>query len=136
PYPISDRATQIVAEAHAFVEDIMGAGKRGRVALGPSTTTWVHILAGAYADTIKAGDEIVIADSNHESNIGPWARLESRGAKILFWQVEPDSGELRTESLQRLLSDRTRIVAFPHVSNLLGEVVDVEAVTRLVHEAG
>lgn len=135
-YPQSRRATEVVAQAHAFVEMFMNAGSAGKVVLGPSSTALTNILANAYAATIRPGDEIVIADSNHEANAGPWERLEKVGATIKWWKTDTDSASLRPDDLRPLLSSRTRIVAFPHVSNLLGDVIDVVKVTEMVHATG
>jgi cysteine desulfurase family protein (TIGR01976 family) len=135
-YPHANEADRVVAEAHAFIEEFVGAGDAGKVVLGPSTTALTNILAHAYAETLRPGDEIVIAVTNHEANAGPWARLERRGATIRWWPVDPDTLTCRLETLRELLNERTRIVALPHVSNLLGQVADLRAVTDLAHAAG
>lgn len=135
-YPAANAADAVVADAHAFIETYMGADDAGRVVLGPSTTALTHILATAYAPTLKAGDEIIIAVTNHEANIGPWVKLAAHGAVIRWWNVDPETGGCPLEELDGLLSDRTRLVAVPHVSNLLGQVMDVAEVARRVHAAG
>ena len=135
-YPHSQRATEVVAQAHQFVETFLNVSGEGKVVLGSSTTALTNILSNAYAAIIKPGDEIVIADSNHESNAGPWERLSKQGAVIKWWQTDSESTCLRPADLSSILSEHTKIVAFPHVSNLLGDVIDVEAVTRMVHEVG
>ncbi len=133
-YPHSDRATQTVADAHRFTEDLMGVGKAGKAILGSSTTQLFHTLAHAYSQILKAGDEIVIANNNHESNIGAWLGLEKQGIKIRYWEVDPVTGSLSIENL--VLTGNTKLVCFPHASNLIGEVIDVAEVTRVVHAAG
>jgi len=135
-YGQSQRATNVVAEAHEFVETLMNAGGIGKVVLGNSTTALLHILANAYADIWKPGDEVIIAETNHEANAGPWAKLSKFGIEIKTWKVDPETYGCPLQALSELLTDRTKIVAFPHVSNLLGEVVDIKAITDLVHQAG
>ncbi len=135
-YPASDRATATVERAHRFLDRYVNGEGIGRVILGSSCTSLMHVLAHAIAPTIEAGDEIVVCEQGHEANIGCWLELEARGAVIRWWTADPETGSLDLDSLRGVLSDRTRYVAFPHVSNLLGEIVDVEAATRLVHEAG
>ena len=135
-YPASDRATATVERAHRFLDRYVNGEGIGRVILGSSCTSLMHVLSHAIAPTIEAGDEIVVCEQGHEANIGCWLELEARGAVIRWWNVDPETGSLDLETLRGVLSDRTRYVAFPHVSNLLGEIVDVEAVTRLVHAAG
>ena len=135
-YPASDRATATVERAHRFLDRYVNGEGIGRVILGSSCTSLMHMLAHAIAPTVEAGDEIVVCEQGHEANIGCWLELEARGAVIRWWTVDPETGSLDLDTLRGVLSDRTRYVAFPHVSNLLGEIVDVEAATRLVHAAG
>ncbi|AIE84202.1 cysteine desulfurase-like protein [Fimbriimonas ginsengisoli] len=135
-YEQSKRATAVNEAAHAFIETFVNAEGVGRVILGPSTTALTTILAASYGETLRPGDEIVIAETNHEANAGPWARLERYGAKIRIWKVDPTTYECPLSALEEMLNERTRIVALPHVSNLLGHVVDVKAVTEAAHRVG
>ena len=135
-YRHSIEATKVVADAHAFVERLMNAEGIGKVVLGGSTTSLLHVLADGYMDIWEAGDEVIIAETNHEANAGSWAKLRKRGIVLKTWPVDPETYQCSLESLKELLTERTQIVAFPHVSNLLGEIVDVKAITDLVHEAG
>jgi cysteine desulfurase family protein (TIGR01976 family) len=135
-YMQSVRATQVVAEAHQFVETFMNAKGVGKVVLGNSTTALLHILADTYADIWSPGDEVIIAETNHEANAGPWAKLAKFGIVVKTWKVDPSTFQCPLGGLAELLTPRTKMVAFPHVSNLLGEVVDVKAITALAHSAG
>ena len=135
-YPASDRATATVERAHRFMDRFVNGEGIGRVILGSSCTSLMHVLAHSIARTIRPGDEIVVCEQGHEANIGCWVELERQGAVIRWWRVNPDTGSLALKDLESVLSKRTRIVAFPHVSNLLGEIVDVQAATALVHAAG
>ena len=135
-YPASDRATATVERAHRFMDRFVNGEGIGRVILGSSCTSLMHVLAHSIARTIRPGDEIVVCQQGHEANIGCWLELERHGAVIRWWRVNPESGSLALEDLESVLSERTRIVAFPHVSNLLGEIVDVQTVTAMVHAAG
>lgn len=136
PYPLSRHCTAVVQQAHDDVRLLVNGDGVGEVVLGHSSSWLFRMLADCYAETIRAGDEIVLAESGHEANVGPWLRLARQGAKIRWWHVDPETGRSTLAGLQDLLSERTRIVAFPHVSNLLGEVVDVEAITRAAHAVG
>lgn len=135
-YPQANEADRVVREAHEFIETLMGAGDAGRVVLGPSTTALTHILAAAYAPTLHAGDEIVIAVNNHEANAGPWVDLERAGATIRWWGLDEERFACTLEGLRDVISEKTRIVALPHVSNLLGQVVDLKAIVDLAHSVG
>jgi cysteine desulfurase family protein (TIGR01976 family) len=134
-YPVSQRATELVDEAHDFVRLMMNGGD-GEVILGPSTSALLLMLAGCYAQILDEGAEIVVAQTGHEANVGPWKKLASLGLELRWWEMDADTFECPLSSLENLLSDRTALVAFPHVSNLLGGIVDIEAITKLAHSAG
>jgi cysteine desulfurase family protein (TIGR01976 family) len=135
-YPMSDVATAVVDGAHAFVETLFGGTGVGRAILGPSTTQLCHLLAGCSAQRLKPGDEIVLAETAHEANVGAWLRLRDAGIVVRWWEVDRATQDLALAGLERVLSPRTKIVAFPHVSNLLGGIVDVEGATKAAHAAG
>ncbi|MFO0874800.1 MAG: aminotransferase class V-fold PLP-dependent enzyme [Phycisphaerales bacterium] len=135
-YPRSIRATQTVRDAHAWINRLMNGSRVGETILGPSSTQLCHMLAGCHAKVLRPGDEIVIAECGHEANIGPWLALADRGVRLRWWHVDDDPFGCPLASLEPLLNSRTHLVCFPHVSNLLGGIVDVERVTRLAHEHG
>lgn len=136
PYDLSRLATDIVQQAHDLVEIQMNASPGGRVILGSSCSQLTSMIGTCYGDILEPGDEIVIAQSNHESFVGPWRRLADRGITIRWWNVDREQQACTPEGLASVLSDRTRIVAFPHVSNLLGGINDVAAISAQIHEAG
>lgn len=138
-YSRSLRATQTVRDAHAWINRLMNGVGVGEVILGPSSTQLCHMLAGCYGKIMRPNDEIVVAECGHEANIGAWlslAGLEEHGVRIRWWNVEDDPFGCPMNALDGLLSERTRLVCFPHVSNLLGGIVDVAEVTRRAHAAG
>lgn len=136
PYDVSRISTAVVDDAHAFINRFMNGEGFGKVILGPSTTQLVTMLAECYSRLLKPGDEIIICETAHEANAGPWARLERFGLVVKTWRLDPATGQCSLADLEALLTPSTKIVAFPHVSNLLGEVVDVAAITELVHRHG
>lgn len=135
-YAQSQAASAVVRGAHAFVNLFMNGVDRGHVILGPSTSVLCRSIADGYAQRLAPGDEIVVAQSGHEANIGPWVRLERFGLKVRFWPVDARQCTCRVRDLEALLRPRTRLVAFPHVSNILGEIADVRAITARCHDAG
>lgn len=136
-YATSRVATQTVERAHKFVELLFNAGEAGRAILGPSTSALCLMLAGCYAHRGPGErDEIIIAETAHEANAGPWARLAERGFTVRIWPMDPETTELRLDDLRPLLSERTAMVAFPHVSNILGRIEDAAQITRMAHEHG
>lgn len=134
-YPLSQRATATVDEAHDFVR-LLFNGADGEVILGPSTSALLQMLANSYSKVLTPGDEIVVAQIGHEANVGPWTKLAALGIEIKWWEMDTDDFTSPLGRLEELLSERTALVALPHVSNLLGEIMDVAAVTELAHRAG
>jgi cysteine desulfurase family protein (TIGR01976 family) len=135
-YRLSQEAAADFAQAHAFAETFVGASEPNSVALGPSTSQMLRMLADCLLESFNPGDEIVVAESGHEANIGPWVRLERFGLRVRFWELNQDSWRCELSDLEALLGPRTRIVALPHVSNLIGAVEDVREVVELAHSAG
>ncbi len=134
-YPASRAATELVHQAHEFGARLVN-GRDGHVILGPSTTVLVRMLAACCGSVLKPGAEIVVAETGHEANVGPWVELEHRGAVIRWWRADPERRDCRIEDLDPLLNGKTALVVLPHVSNLLGAVADVAEVTRRAHAAG
>lgn len=135
-YPASARATKTVAEAHQVVNTIMGGEAVGRTFLGPSTSGLCRMLADCYADALQPGDEIIVGESGHEANVGPWARLAKLGFNVKIWQADPVTGVCSLSGLKELLTERTKVVAFVHVSNILGQVEDIQPCIDLAHSVG
>ncbi len=135
-YPASQAATKVVDDAHAFVNRFMNGERIGKVVLGPSTTQLITMLAECYSRSLEPDDEIVICQTAHEANAGPWAKLARFGIVPRSWKVDPTSGEASLENLKSVLNENTKLVAFPHVSNLLGQVVDIGEITKLAHQYG
>jgi cysteine desulfurase family protein (TIGR01976 family) len=137
-YDISTICTETVNRAHDFINIFVHGTSTGKVILGPSCTQLTMMIADCYASILRPGDEIIISEAGHEANVGPWERLADRvdGVIVKTWQVDPHTGESSLDDLQRLLTDRTAIVAVPHVSNLLGGILDIKRVTEMVHDTG
>jgi len=135
-YDLSRRCGTVVRDAHSFVNQLFNGRGIGEVILGASCTELVHRIANTYAGTIEPGDEIIITDLGHEANVGAWDRLSRRGATVKTWSVDPGTMTVSIEALDELLSERTRLVAFPQVSNLFGEIIDVPAITAKCHDYG
>lgn len=136
PYALSEACTSTVSRAHDLALRMLNGEGAGLAVLGASTTALCNMVAASIAQTIEPGDEFVIAEIGHEANVGPWDRLSRLGAVIRTWPFDLASGSCRLEDLEPLLGPRTRLVAVPHVSNLLGEVVDVKGVADRAHAVG
>lgn len=135
PYPESTDAAQRMQLGHRLMSELIGADT-DEVTIAASTSLNIYVLAQALRGLWQAGDEIIVTTLNHEANSGPWRRLQEFGLKIVEWPVDPDTAALRLSDLESLLGARTRLVAFPHVSNITGDINDVQAITDVVHAAG
>jgi cysteine desulfurase family protein (TIGR01976 family) len=135
-YPASQAAGERVRAGVRAAAALVGTDDVSEVVIGGSTTQLVTNLTHAMARQLAPGDEIVITAADHHANIGPWLRLARQGIVIRTWPLDPDTRRLEPRGLVPLLTDRTRLVAFTHASNVLGSVHDVAAITRLVHDHG
>jgi selenocysteine lyase/cysteine desulfurase len=96
----------------------------------------LRILSLCLAETFEPGDEVIHTNLDHEANIGPWADLDKRGIKVKTWRVNPDSWTLEIDDLRELLTDRTRVVAVTHASNVVATINPIKAIARVAHDAG
>ena len=106
------------------------------VHFGPSTSQNTYVVAQALRQHLKPGDEVIVTNQDHEANVGVWRRLEEAGMVIREWQVNPETAELDSAELEKLLNDRTRVVAFTHCSNIVGSMHPVREWTDKIHQAG
>ncbi|MBK7584667.1 MAG: cysteine desulfurase-like protein [Myxococcales bacterium] len=135
-YAVSEAASAHVLEGRRAIARLVSAADDRQVVLGSSTTQLLANLALAMSPGLRAGDEIVVTDADHEANIGPFRRLATRGVVIREWRLDRASQTLSVEDLEPLLGPRTRLVCMTHCSNVLGTIHDVREVAQRVHAAG
>ena len=135
-YDVSQRATARVTESRVKIARLIGASRPEEVVLGPSTTQLMRNLCAAMASQLKPGDEVIVTDFDHESNIGPWMPLKERGVVIRTWSLDPETCEIDLADLDKLLSPRTKLVCVTHCSNILGAINPIPEIARRVHAAG
>lgn len=134
---LSNAATDAYENAREIVTRFLNAPSVDNVVFTKSTTEAINTVAYGYGQPhIDEGDEIVITIMEHHSNIVPWHFLRERqGAKIVWVGVD-DQGNFDLDDFRKALTDRTKLVAITHMSNVLGTVVDVKEVCRIAHERG
>lgn len=135
PFPSSTLAQQRMDEGHQRMAELIGA-TTDEVIIGPSTSANIDVLSRSLRPLWEDGDEIIVTNLNHEANSGPWRRLAETGIKIIEWPINPETAELDLSLLERLLTDKTRMVAIPHVSNITGSINNVEEITQKAHAVG
>jgi cysteine desulfurase family protein (TIGR01976 family) len=134
-FETSRRSDLLVGESRRAAARFLGCGAE-EVVFGANMTTLNFTLSRAAGRELQEGDEIVVTKLDHDGNIAPWLELASDlSLRVLFAEIRDDTS-LDVEHLASLLSERTRIVAFPWASNAVGTLVDVARVVELAHEAG
>ena len=136
-HTLSHEATVAYDAARATAARFLNAARPAEVIFAHGTTNALNLVARAWGDAnVGAGDEIILTTLEHHSNIVPWVRLAERnGATIKVIPLLAD-GALDLEAYERLLSERTRVVAFAHASNVLGTTAPVRRMADLAHAVG
>ncbi len=103
---------------------------------GPSTSANTYVLGHAFAGWLKEGDAVIVTNQDHEANSGAWRRLAAQGIDIREWQVDPETGHLDPAALDALLDERVKLLAFPHCSNIVGEINPVADIATRAKAVG
>ncbi|MDX1570910.1 MAG: aminotransferase class V-fold PLP-dependent enzyme [Xanthomonadales bacterium] len=138
PYAWSDASIEAgrqMDQARQGMADWLNVGT-DEVIFGPSTTQNTYVLGQAFRQMLNAGDEVIVTNLDHEANVGAFRRLADEGFVVREWRIDPDTGELDLADLDSLLSERTRIVAFTHCSNVVGTFNPVREIADRAHDAG
>lgn len=132
-YEISQLSTEKVALANMLWSQAINASSQREIVLGSSTTALLQNLSRAMSNYFKPGDEIIVSNSDHEANIGPWLSLHEKGVKVKFWHVNHENYRLELETLNELMNENTKLVAFTHTSNILGTINPIKEITEFIH---
>jgi cysteine desulfurase/selenocysteine lyase len=136
-YALSQRATDHYEAARLTAQRFLNAREGREIVFVRGATEAINLVAQSWGPSaLKAGDEIIVTEFEHHSNIVPWQMLCSRlGLTLRVAPMDPTGG-LDLGRFEALLGPRTRLVAITHISNVTGAVMPVEAVIRLAHEHG
>lgn len=134
---LSNEATDAFEQARKRVATFINAPESREVIFTKGTTESINLVANSLAGfLLKEGDEVIVTEMEHHANIVPWQMVCERvGAKLKVVPIS-DSGELLVESLDSLLTERVKIIAFAHVSNVLGTINPVQEICAKAHERG
>jgi cysteine desulfurase/selenocysteine lyase len=134
---LSERATRAYEEAREKVQKFLNAADCREIIFVRGTTEAINLVAQTYGrSNIGAGDEVLITEMEHHSNIVPWQLIcEEKGAELKVIPIT-DEGELRIDLVDSLLTDRTKIVSVVHVSNSLGTINPVKTIVEKAHARG
>ena len=131
---MADEATQAYEQARDAVKDFLNAETREEVVFTSGTTASVNLVAFCFGEAfVKEGDEVIVTEAEHHSNIVPWQMMCRRKGAVLKVLPVDDFGHLKTEELDGLLTERTKIMAVTHISNVLGLINPIKDIISKCH---
>ena len=134
---LADEATQAYEQARDAVKDFLNAEAREEIIFTSGTTAAINLVAFCFGEAfVKEGDEVVVTEAEHHSNIVPWQMMCQRKGAVLKVLPVDDEGHLVLEKLDDLLTNRTKILAVTHISNVLGIVNPVKEIISKCHSKG
>lgn len=133
-HTLGTKATDAYEKARMKVRSFINAKRFEEIVYTRGTTAAINLVARSFGDlVIESGDEIVVNEMEHHANIVPWQQLAKRkGAKLVFIPLEED-GTIALDSVKAAMSDKTKIVAITHVSNVLGTINDIKSIAEIAH---
>lgn len=134
---LADEATQAYEQARDAVKDFLNAAAREEIVFTSGTTAAVNLVAFSYGETfVSEGDEIIVTEAEHHSNIVPWQMMCRRKGAVLKVLPVDESGHLELDKLDDLISPKTKMMAVTHISNVLGIVNPVKDIISKCHKRG
>src|SRR3989440_5452051 len=135
-YPTSHETDAMIESArHAFADFLSASANE--IVFGPNTTTMIYRLSRALGRMMGPGDEIVTTELEHHANIAPWqALVKERGVTLNVAQMDPETGQLDWSDFERMVTKKTKVVAFGAGCNALGTVNDFRRAVKLAHSVG
>ena len=134
---LADEATQAYEAARDAVKGFLNASAREEIVFTSGTTAAINLVAFCFGEAfVKEGDEVIVTEAEHHSNIVPWQMMCRRKGAVLKVLPVDDHGHLKVEMLDEILTDRTRIMAVTHISNVLGIINPVKEIIEKCHAKG
>jgi cysteine desulfurase / selenocysteine lyase len=136
-YGVGAKASELFEAARERVARFLNAREPAEIIFTRGTTESINLVAASWGGSqLREGDEIILSEMEHHANILPWMQIaRAKGARIVVWRIT-DEGRLDLDELRRLITERTRMVAVTHISNVLGTINPVADICRIAHEAG
>lgn len=134
---LADEATQAYEGARDAVKEFLNAAGREEIIFTSGTTAAVNLVAFCYGEAfVKEGDEVIVTEAEHHSNIVPWQMMCKRKDAVLKVLPVDDSGHMIIEKLDEIITERTKIMAVTHISNVLGLINPVKEIIEKCHSRG
>ena len=134
---LADEATQAYEASRDAVKEFINAGSREEIIFTSGATAAVNLVAFSFGEAfVKEGDEVIVTEAEHHSDIVPWQMMCQRKGAVLRVLPVDESGHLMVEKLDNLLSERTKIMAVTHISNVLGIINPIKEIISRCHSKG
>ena len=131
---LADEATQAYEQARDAVKDFMNARTREEIIFTSGTTAAINLVAFCFGEAyVKEGDEVIVTEAEHHSDIVPWQMMCQRKGAVLKVLPVDDMGHMMVEKLGEIISDKTRIMAVTHISNVLGIINPIKEIIDICH---
>ena len=135
-HTLANEATEAFEGARQKIADFLGAQNAAQIVLTRGATEAINLVANSFGQTLESGDEIILSQMEHHSNIIPWQLLAQRTGAVIRWCPVTQTGELDYDALMGLMSARTRLVAMVHMSNVLGTTNDASRIVKMARDNG
>ena len=135
-YTIGSEATERYENSRAKIANFIGANSQKEIVFTSGATESINLLAKSIGSTLKKGDEILITEMEHHSNIVPWQLIAKQTGATLNFIPILENGELNIENPEDYFTSDTKIVSITHISNVLGTINPVKKLAKLAHDQG
>ena len=135
-HTLANETTDAYEHARETVRRFLNAASMNEIVFTKGTTDAINLVASSFGADLKAGDEILLTEMEHHANIVPWHFLRERAGVVLKFAPVTDDGALDMDAFLSLIGERTKMVAVTHMSNVLGTINPVKAITAAAHAAG
>ena len=135
-HTLANEATEAFEGARDKIAAFLGAERSNQIVLTRGATEAINLVANSFGQSLEEGDEIVLSQMEHHSNIIPWQIAAQRAGALIKWCPVTHSGELDYDALTGLMNERTKLVAIVHMSNVLGTANDAARIVKIAHDHG
>lgn len=134
-YDLAYEATRLYEEARTTVSKFINA-QENEIVFTRGTTTSLNMIANAYRDLLKKDDEIIVTELEHHSSILPWMVIGKKTGAVLKYVPLTKEGRITVKEFEKVLTDKTKVVAITYVSNVMGYVTPIKEIIELAHQKG
>ncbi|MCD6576207.1 MAG: cysteine desulfurase [Nanoarchaeota archaeon] len=132
-YKLSQEASEMYEEAHDKVAKFINADGREEIVFTKNTTESINLVAKSL--NLSKGDEVIVTEMEHHSNLVPWMMLKDKGVILKYLKVN-ENGEINIDNLNEMLTKKTKVISTVHISNFLGTINPVKEIGRIAKEKG